>query len=117
VLNCKIEEGAPKGSDTTQIMIDEEKGVVIYHYQWIGPDHIRTIQRDGQTLYIDTSMKITIKDARFIKANDESGAFVITKHDGRFVHAFVTPVPLPAGEFFAFGNVHSGVCSLNPWQK
>ena len=33
VLNCEIEEGASQASLSTQIMIDENEGFVIYHFQ------------------------------------------------------------------------------------
>lgn len=112
VLNCMIEEGAPEAYRSIQIMIDEDQGIVIYNYQLIGHDHKREIQKDT---FIDISMKISINDSNFILANDSSGAFVITKHDGRFVHSFVMPIPTKDGNWVAFGNTHWGMCSKSPF--
>ena len=120
ILNCEIEGGY----GSTQIMIDEKEGIVIYHFQYLtGPGPLQKFQYKGplpkgvtsKDEFIDVSMKITINTENFILANDESSAFIITKHDGRFVKAFVTPVPMGDGEWFAFGNTHEGTCVKSPF--
>jgi hypothetical protein len=117
VLNCEIEEGAPEDYRATKIMIDETNGFVIYHFQHHNSsDPTRTIElEDGNKGEVDFSMKITINNSRFIMADDMNGAFIITKHDGRFVHAFVNSIPLNDGNFVAFGNVHWGTCAKSPF--
>ncbi|WP_316978870.1 hypothetical protein [Shumkonia mesophila] len=112
VLNCTIEEGAPQAYRSIQIMIDENIGIVIYNYQLVGDNYNREINKDT---FIDLSMKISINDSKFMLANNSSGAFVITKHDGRFVHAFVTPIPAKDGNWVAFGNTHWGTCARSPF--
>ena len=123
VLNCEIEEGASQGQLSTQIMIDEDDGIVIYHFQYHkGSGPLRKLQLESplpegvpREKIIDVSMKITMNNDNFIMANDHSGAFVITKHDGRFVYSFVTPVPTKDGNWFAFGNTHWGTCVKSPF--
>ncbi len=112
VLNCEIKEGAPKEYRSLQIMIDEAAGIVIYHFQLVGTDPKRQV---GPDQYVDLSMKITMKNDKMIMANDESGAFVMTKHDGKFVKASVMLVPLPNGNFAALGNTHWGTCVKSPF--
>lgn len=115
VLDCKIEEGAPQGFDSTQIMIDEYRGIVVYHFGGnLNPIVISSA--GGIKNYIDLSMKININDDKFLVASDDNGAIVITKHDGKFVNSFVSPVPLPDGNWFAFGNTLWGTCAKNPFR-
>jgi hypothetical protein len=116
VLSCKIEEGSSAKYDSTQIMIDEEERQVIYHFQLVGADPIRKL---GEGSFVDLSMKITINNDKIVMANDASHVFVMTKHDAKFVHAFVMPIPTPDGNFAAFwkhslGNVHQEPIRLDP---
>jgi len=115
VLNCEIEEGGPQQYRSIQIMIDEHRGIVIYNFHLPAMNDFNPVRRSGPG-YIDLSMKITMNDEKLIMANDDSGAFVMRKHDGRFVKAFVTPVPTKDGSWFALGNTHSGKCVKNPFQ-
>ena len=113
VLNCNIEES---GYKDTQITIDEDAGTVIYNSHLTGPDPIVEFQsEDGTKTKIDVSMKITINTEKFIMANDQSGAFVLTKHDVRFAHAWVLPFKGPDGSYFAFANNLSGTCVKSPF--
>lgn len=131
VLNCKIEYGAPER--LMQIMIDADAKIVIYDYQnfkdqpnfkekfyFKGKDQPRPVLEfkldDGQTVYGDISMNITTNDKQRVQANDDSGAVLITKHDGRFARSWVIPVPAKSGkDFVAFGNTHLGTCSRSPF--
>ena len=124
VLNCDIEEGSSQPYDSTQIMIDEDKGIVIYHFQFLtGPGPLQKFRVEGplpegvtsRDMFIDRSMKITINTKNMIQVNDASGALIITKHDGRFVHAFVTPIPTKDGNWVAFGNNHWGTFAKSPF--
>jgi len=123
VLNCDIEEGLAQ-LDSTQIMIDEDKGIVIYHFQYLkGPGPLQKFRIEGplpegvtsRDMLIDQSMKITINTKNMIQANDASHVFIITKHDGRFVYAFVTPIPTKDGNWFAFSNTLRGTCTKSPF--
>ena len=104
VLDCKI-EGAPRGWDSTQIMIDEHRDIIIYGFQLPANrgsyNPIHRVGKGSGTGYIDLSMKITMNNDNFIMANDTSGALVINKHDGRFVKSFVTLIPVTIGSWFA----------------
>ena len=114
VLNCEIEGGY----QTTQIMIDDDKGIVIYHFQYHNSsDSLRKFQsKDGKEIIVDMSMKITLNNDNFIMANNDSGLFLITKHDGRFVHPFVLPLPQTSSSgYSAFDNTHRGKCSKGPF--
>ena len=64
---------------------------------------------------MNTSMQITTANDNFIIANDQSGAFSINKRDGTFSKSFVSPVPLKNGQWFVFGNTHSGTCAKSPF--
>src|SRR5207249_657060 len=96
-----------------QVMIDEDKKIIIYDFQLIGSNPRRQV---GPDEYVDISMKITLNNKQLIMANDISGAFLMTKHDGRFVKAYVTPVPTHDGNFAALGNTHWGTCIRSPFQ-
>jgi hypothetical protein len=111
VLNCEIHEGAAEGYRSVQIMVDEENGIVIYNYERIGPEYKRKTEKG----YIDLSMKISFSDDKQISANDNSGAFIMTKQDAKFAKAWVIGVPLN-GSVFPWGNVHLGSCVKNPFQ-
>jgi len=118
VLNCEIEEGSKAPYDSTQIMIDEYRGIVIYHFNYTGGNlnPIRVYHSDTGNQYIDLSMKISKKSDDFIVANNDDGAIVITKSDGKFVNAYVSPVPLLDGNWFAFGNTIWGTCAKSPFR-
>lgn len=123
VLNCEIESGASERYRSTQIMIDEDAGFVIYNFQYHkGSGPLRKFRMEGPLLEgepreitLDVSMKITVSNDWFILANDNNGAFVITKHDGRFAHSFVTPLSTNDGIWITFGNTHLGTCGRSPF--
>ncbi len=124
VLNCDIEEGSPQPHDSTQIMIDEDEEIVIYHFQFFtGRGSLQNFRVEGplpegvtsRDMLIDRSMKITINTKNVIQANDASGALIITKHDGRFVYAFVTPILTKDGNWVPFGNTLRGTCTKSPF--
>jgi hypothetical protein len=114
ILNCEILEGASEGHRSTQIMIDEENRIAVYNYQLVGPNWRKPVGAEGN--YIDLSMKITSNNSKFIQANDNSGALLMTKSDAKFVKAWVIPVPLNNGDVFAFSQTHEGKCTQNPFQ-
>lgn len=97
VLNCQIEQS---GYGSTQIMIDEDEKIVIYHFQ----------------LSVHVPMNIYLNNKKLILANNESSVFVMTKHDSKFAYAWVTPVPTRDENFFAFSNSLSGTCVISPFQ-
>ena len=125
VLNCEIESGAPERYRSTQIMIDEDAGFVIYNFQHHkGSGPLRKFRVEGPLLegepreiIIDVSMKITESNDWYMLANDDKGAFVITKHDGRFAYSFVIAFPTndDAGIWIPFGNTHLGTCAKSPF--
>ena len=120
ILNCEIEEGAPARYASTKILIDEERGIVVYHFNLEGKDlnPLRlTIDDTGAARgYFDLSMKISISTPQFLMANDIEGAFLITKRDGKFVHAFVSPFHANDGNVYAMANTHWGTCSKSPFE-
>jgi hypothetical protein len=70
---------------------------------------------DCKGCYADLSMKITIKNEKVLVANDTMSAFVMTKHDGKFVRSNVMPFPLPNGDYAALGNTLWGSCARSPF--
>jgi len=112
ILNCEILEGASERS--TQIMIDEENRIAVYNYQLVGPNWRKPVGTEGN--YIDLSMKITSNNSKFIQANDNSGALLMTKSDAKFVKVWVAPILLNNGDIFAFSQTHEGKCTQNPFQ-
>jgi hypothetical protein len=106
VLHCKITEGAQIPSVT--ILVDEAESIVVY-------GGARSQIGGSSGALIDLSMKITLRDDRVIVANDTRGAIVITKHDGKFVHSFVTAIPLPNGNYGMLGNTIWGECTKSPF--
>jgi hypothetical protein len=115
VLSCKVESGAGSPDAPMQIMIDEEKGIVIYNYQWVGPNPKKQVNVDGRHGTIDQSMKVTANNSKFLVASSFNGTFVITKEDARFAYAYAMPFPSNAGNWIALGNTHMGSCVKSPF--
>ena len=53
----------------------------------------------------------------FILANDKQASFIFIKRTAAFAYAWTTLVPIADGKFGAFGNNHSGKCSINPFSQ
>jgi hypothetical protein len=122
VLDCHIEEGAPNGSADTQVMVDEDKKIIVYNYQFLkngneknGRYIVEFNSVDGKKSEYDASMKIVIDNNDFIEASSADGSLIITKKDARLVYAFVTPVQGSDGGWTAYGNVHWDRCSTSPF--
>jgi hypothetical protein len=128
VLNCGVEEGGPKDGNDIQILIDMDQKIVVYNYQMIKHGKIENgryivkFKVEGQPegsaseeQALDMSMKISIDTKDFLQADDVGGAIIITKHDARFVKAYVTPVQGNDGRWIALGNVHWGKCNQSPF--
>lgn len=115
VLNCQITEGGSERYLSTKILIDEDAGIVVYNYNEKTGTKLATPSEDCKGCYVDLTMKITMKNEKALLANDTTSAFVMTKRDGKFVHSFVSLLPLPDGNFLAFGNTLWGTCAKSPF--
>jgi hypothetical protein len=115
VLNCQITEGVSEPYRSPKILIDEDEGIVVYNFREKLGVKLTVQREDCKDCYVDLSMKITIKNEKVLVANSDTSVFVMTKHDGKFVHSFVTPFPLPDGNYTALGNTLLGTCAKTPF--
>src|SRR5258708_4316902 len=103
ILNCQITKGVSPDR-SPKILIDEEAGTVVYNFNEKLGVGLIMLHEGCKGCYVNLSLKITTKNEKVLVANDPASVFVMTKHDGKFVHSFVAPFPLPDGDFLAFGN-------------
>jgi hypothetical protein len=115
VLTCQITQGASEPYRSAKILIDEDAGIVVYDFNEKFGVKLKLESKDCNGCYADLSMKITMKNEKVLVANNTTSAFVMTKHDGKFVHSFVTPLPLPDGNYAALGNTLWGACAKSPF--
>jgi len=117
ILNCQITEGVPEPyrSRKIKILIDEDAGIVVYDFNEKVGFKVAVQSEDCKGCYIDLSMKITLRNEKVLLANSTTSAFVMTKHDGKFVRSDVTPLPLPNGDYAALGNTIWGPCTKSPF--
>lgn len=116
LLDCELEGGY----GPVQIYIDETQKYVLYNaqvrtsYERLREYHVSG--ESGEKLSIDEGMDIIVNTDRFIQASNKDSSFLFVKKDATFAYAWTTLVPLAADEFMAFGNNHSGKCSINPFK-
>jgi hypothetical protein len=121
VLNCQITKGA-SAERSPKILIDEDAGIVVYNFNESGFTIIARSQ-GCPGCYTNLDMKITMKNEKVLMAANDpkdekeliATAFVMTKHDGKFVHSFVATSPLPDGNFLAVGHTLWGTCAKSPF--
>lgn len=117
LLDCEREGGY----GPVQIYIDEAQMYVLYNAQvrssYERHQEYSVAETPGETVLIDDGLDIHANTDRFIQASDENSSFVFVKKDATFAYAWTTLVPLVEGGFLAFGNNHSGKCSVNPFNQ
>lgn len=114
VLACEIKEGSIPGYKSIQIMVDEQRGIVIYNFQMPASNDLNPIRKINEN-YIDMSMKIVSTSDNIITATDLNGILAINKRDGKFVHSYVTSIPTKNGSLVSVPNTHSGTCAKSPF--
>ena len=115
LLNCELEGGY----DDNQIYINEDEGYILYNAQLRESyERERVYQtKSGEPMAIDDGMEIAVNNAAFIIAKDLTHTFLFIKDSATFVHVWVLPLAGKDGKYVAFGNEHSGKCSVNPFSQ
>ena len=115
LLDCELEVGY----GPVQIYIDEAQKYVLYNAQFrTSYERLREYSVSGGTaekLSVDEGIDIIDNTARFIQASNKNHNFLFIKEDATFAYAWTT-LYLAADELMAFGNNHSGKCSINPFK-
>lgn len=122
LLNCDRNDGA----DKFQIYINETKEYVLYNaqlrdsYERKGEYSVRdSLANENQekTMVIDVGLDIRENNSNFIIARDDNATFVFVKKTMSYAYAWAVPLPVTKDHFLAFGNNHSGNCSVNPFKQ
>jgi hypothetical protein len=115
LLDCRLDGGYPD----IQIYIDQLEGYVLYNAHLRDSyERKRTVEDEIRGhIVIDEGLDITANNDAFILASDESASFVLVKETATYAYAWTMPVPMNAGKFVAFGNHHTGKCSINPFAR
>ena len=115
LLNCELEGGY----DDNQIYINEDEGYVLYNAQLRESyERERVYQTEsGGPMALDDGMEIAVNNDLFIIAKDLTHTFLFIKDSATFVLVWIMPLAGKDGKYFAFGNEHSGKCSVNPFSQ
>ena len=118
LLNCD----RWKGEQQFQIYINEAKGYVLYNAQFRDDNFEREREyrveggEEGETTLIDDGIDIVLSNTMFIKANDQSATFQLSKKNGTYGYAWTSLIGQDEnGEWIADAFSHNGKCSTNPF--
>lgn len=117
LLDCEREDGY----GPVQIYIDVAKMYILYNAQVRSNNYERYREYSvvngapGETMLQDDGIDINANTDRFIQASDQNSTFIFVKGDATFAYAWTTLIRLEESDFMAFGNSHTGKCSVNPF--
>ena len=116
LMNCDRYDGKHK----FQIYVNEVEGYVLYNAQVRGSyererEYAVVGGKEGETITIDDGLDIYINTDELIQAGDKDSTFFFAKDTATYAYAWTMPLPVKDGKLIAFGNHHSGKCSVNPF--